>query len=142
MPVWILGSSLFGAQLAAYLGLPYAFASHFAPGALAQALEVYRDTFRPSERWPSRTSCWPSTSSQARTTPRARFLRSSMQQAFANLRTGHPGPLPRPVEGYAERLDPAARAMVDAGAGGLGGRFAGDGRGRLRQLASAIARTR
>ena len=113
VPVWILGSSLFGAQLAAYLGLPYAFASHFAPGALAQALEVYRDTYRPSERWPNPHFTLAANVFAGEDDDEGRFLQSSMQQAFVNLRTGHPGPLPRPVDGYAETLDPAARAMVD-----------------------------
>ncbi|MEC5322306.1 LLM class flavin-dependent oxidoreductase [Aurantimonas sp. A3-2-R12] len=113
VPVWILGSSLYGAQLAAHLGLPYAFASHFAPGALDQAVEVYRQTYRPSARWPKPHFMLAINVFAAASDEEGRVLKSSMQQAFVNLRTGEPGPLPRPVEDFAERVAPAAKAMVD-----------------------------
>ena len=113
VPVWILGSSLFGAQLAAHLGLPYAFASHFAPGALTQALEVYRETYRPSERWPQPHFMLAINVFAADSDDEAQLLKTSMQQAFVNLRTGRPGPLPRPMADFAEQVDPAAKAMVD-----------------------------
>ena len=113
VPVWILGSSLYGAQLAAHLGLPYAFASHFAPGALAQAVEVYRDSYRPSERWPEPHFMLAINVFAADSDEEGRVLKSSMQQAFVNLRTGMPGPLPRPVEDFEARVDPMAKSMVD-----------------------------
>ena len=113
VPVWILGSSLYGAQLAAHLGLPYAFASHFAPGALAQAVEVYRDSYRPSERWPEPHFMLAINVFAADSDEEGRVLKSSMQQAFVNLRTGMPGPLPRPVDDFEARVDPMAKSMVD-----------------------------
>ncbi|MBB3948954.1 LLM class flavin-dependent oxidoreductase [Aureimonas jatrophae] len=113
VPVWILGSSLYGAQLAAHLGLPYAFASHFAPGALDDAVEVYRQTYRPSERWPEPYFMLAANVFAAETRREALRLRSSMEQAFANLRTGHPGPLPRPVDDVDAVLPAGARAMLD-----------------------------
>ncbi|MBC7139362.1 MAG: LLM class flavin-dependent oxidoreductase [Defluviimonas sp.] len=97
VPVWMLGSSLYGAQLAAYLGLPYAFASHFAPAALEQAADVYRRTFRPSERLEKPYFMMAINVFGGEDDAEGAFLRSSMLQAFANLRTGKPGPLPRPV---------------------------------------------
>ncbi|MCB8837431.1 LLM class flavin-dependent oxidoreductase [Aurantimonas sp. VKM B-3413] len=113
VPLFILGSSLFGAQLAAHLGLPYAFASHFAPGALDQALEIYRETYRPSERWREPYFILAANVFAAETDEEAVYLKSSMQQAFVNLRTGNPGKLPRPIDDFVKRTDPAARAMVD-----------------------------
>ena len=113
VPIWILGSSLFGAQLAAHLGSPYAFASHFAPGALNQALEVYRETYRPSERWPAPHFMLAINVFAADTDEEALLLKTSMQQAFVNLRTGRPGPLPRPMADFEAEVDPMAKAMVD-----------------------------
>ncbi|WP_102960651.1 LLM class flavin-dependent oxidoreductase [Mangrovicella endophytica] len=113
VPVWILGSSLYGAQLAAHFGLPYAFASHFAPAALDQAVEIYRETYRPSQRWPRPHFMLAVNVFAAPTDREAAYLRSSMQQAFANLRTGRPGPLPRPVEDIDAVIDPSMRPMVD-----------------------------
>ncbi|MHA7884215.1 LLM class flavin-dependent oxidoreductase [Nitratireductor rhodophyticola] len=112
VPVWILGSSLYGAQLAAHLGLPYAFASHFAPAALEQAIEVYRQTFRPSEHLEKPHFMMALNVFAADTDAEGLFLKSSMQQAFANLRTGRPGPLPRPVENVIETFEPAIAAGV------------------------------
>ncbi|MCP3056607.1 LLM class flavin-dependent oxidoreductase [Aurantimonas marianensis] len=113
VPVWILGSSLYGAQLAAHLGLPYAFASHFAPGALDQAVEIYRETYRPSARWPKPHFMLAINVFAAASDEEGRVLKSSMQQAFVNLRSGNPGPLPRPVPDFAARVEPAAKAMVE-----------------------------
>ena len=112
VPIWILGSSTFGAQLAAHLGLPYAFASHFAPAEMSAAVRVYRDTFRPSERLAKPYVMLGYNVFAADTDAEARLLFSSVQQAFVNLRTGRPGKLPPPVEGYEARLDASARGMI------------------------------
>ena len=98
VPVWILGSSLYGAQLAAYLGLPYAFASHFAPDMLAQALDVYRTTFKPSAHLSQPYAMMAAGVCAAQTDAEAAYLRTSQYLAFARLRTGNPGKLPRPVD--------------------------------------------
>ena len=96
VPVWILGSSLYGAQLAAYLGLPYAFASHFAPAMLAEAAATYRATFRASQ-WLDRPHFMLAAGvAAAETDAEAEYLRSSQLLAFARLRMGQPGKLPRP----------------------------------------------
>ena len=113
VPLWILGSSLFGAQLAAQLGLPYAFASHFAPGELTNAIQVYRQTFKPSEQLDRPYVMLGYNVIAADTDDQARDLASSIHQAFVNLRTGRPGKLPAPLPGYYETLEPAARAMLD-----------------------------
>lgn len=112
VPVWILGSSLYGAQLAAMLGLPYAFASHFAPAELDHALEVYRSRFEPSEHLDKPRVMLGLNVVAAPTDAEAAYLFTSLQQAFVNLRSGRPGKLPPPVEGYAEGLEPAARAIL------------------------------
>jgi luciferase family oxidoreductase group 1 len=113
VPVWMLGSSLYGAQLAAALGLPYAFASHFAPADLDQALAVYRERFRASGDLEKPYAVPGLTVVAAETDAEARLLFSSLQQAFVNLRSGRPGPLPPPVEGYEQGLDPMAKGMLD-----------------------------
>ena len=113
VPIWILGSSTFGAQLAAHLGLPYAFASHFAPQELDRALDVYRSTFRPSDRLDRPYVMLGYNVFAADTDAEARTLFSSLQQAFVNLRSGRPGKLPPPVADYEAGLDPAARGMID-----------------------------
>ena len=113
VPVWILGSSLYGAQLAAALGLPYAFASHFAPAQLMEAIAIYRSEYRPSARWPKPHLMLAMNVFAAPSREEAEYLASSAQQAFVNLRSGRPGQLPPPVEGYRERLGPAERAMLD-----------------------------
>ncbi|HEX8240052.1 MAG TPA: LLM class flavin-dependent oxidoreductase [Allosphingosinicella sp.] len=113
IPVWILGSSLFGAQLAAMLGLPYAFASHFAPGQMTEAIRVYRDRFQPSARLDRPYVMLGFNAFAAETADEAELLATSVQQAFVNLRTGNPGKLPPPVPGYADTLPPQARAMLD-----------------------------
>jgi len=113
VPVWILGSSLFGAQLAALLGLPFAFASHFAPAELDRALAIYRERFRPSAQLDKPHVMAGVTMAAADTDLEAWRLFSSVQQAFVNLRTGRPGPLPPPLDDMDARLDPASRAMLD-----------------------------
>jgi luciferase family oxidoreductase group 1 len=112
--VWILGSSTFGAQLAAYLGLPYAFASHFAPAQMADAVAVYRERFRPSERLAAPHVMLGVNVFAAGTDAEARRLFSSLQQAFLNLRRGRAGKLPAPVDDLDSRLDPHGRAMLDS----------------------------
>ena len=112
VPVWILGSSLYGAQLAAHLGLPYAFASHFAPAALDHAAAIYRETYRPSARHPEPRFMMAVGVYAAETDAEAQRLMTSQAQAFANLRRGRPGPLPRPVPDLSLVLDPAERAMA------------------------------
>ncbi|RWH87843.1 MAG: LLM class flavin-dependent oxidoreductase [Mesorhizobium sp.] len=112
VPIWILGSSLYGAQLAAMLGLPYAFASHFAPAELDHALEVYRSRFQPSEQLDKPYVMLGLNVFAAPSDAEARLLFTSLQQAFVNLRTGRPGRLPPPVEGYEHDLDPMAKTML------------------------------
>jgi len=98
VPLWILGSSLYGAQVAALLGLPYAFASHFAPDGLLQALQVYRERFEPSDQLERPYAMAACNVIAAPGEAEARFLFTSQQQAFVNLRRGMPGQFPRPVE--------------------------------------------
>lgn len=98
IPVWLLGSSLYSAQLAAQLGLPFAFASHFAPDMLMQALHLYRENFKPSARLSQPYAMVCINIVAADSERDARFLFTSMQQQFINLRRGKPGPLPPPVE--------------------------------------------
>ena len=111
--VWMLGSSTYGAQLAAMLGLPYAFASHFAPAEMEHAVDIYRSRFQPSERLGEPNLMLGLNVFAAETDEEAQFLFSSLQQAFVNLRSGRPGKLPPPVEGYVASLDPMAKAMLD-----------------------------
>jgi luciferase family oxidoreductase group 1 len=113
VPVWILGSSLFGAQLAAMLGLPYAFASHFAPAAMMQAIALYRAEFKPSPQLARPYVMLGFNVFAAESDDQARLLATSMQQAFINLRTGRPSKLPPPVPGYLESLPAPARAMLE-----------------------------
>jgi luciferase family oxidoreductase group 1 len=113
VPVWILGSSLFGAQLAAMLGLPYAFASHFAPAQMMQAIALYRATFRPSVQLDKPYVMLGFNVFAADTDAEAAVLATSMQQAFVNLRTGRPSRLQAPLPGYLETLPGPARAMLD-----------------------------
>ena len=113
VPVWILGSSLFGAQLAAALGLPYAFASHFAPALMMQAISLYRAGFRPSAHLERPYVMLGFNVFAADTDEEARLIATSMQQAFVNIRTGHPTKLPRPVPGYLDQLGPNERALLD-----------------------------
>jgi luciferase family oxidoreductase group 1 len=114
VPVWILGSSLFGAQLAAALGLPYAFASHFAPQMMMQAIEIYRANFRPSDQLDKPYVMLGFNVFAAETDAEARWRATSMQQAFVNLRSGRPTRLKPPVEGYLDLLGPGERGMLDS----------------------------
>lgn len=112
VPVWVLGSSLFGAQLAAELGLPYSFASHFAPGQMMDAIKVYRERFKPSQHLDKPHVMLGFSVFAADSEEEGQFLASSWQQAMIALRTGRPGKLPPPVAGFLESLDPMKRSMV------------------------------
>lgn len=114
VPVWILGSSTFGAQLAAHLGLPYAFASHFAPQQLMQAIRIYRETFKPSAQLDRPYVMAGFNIFAADSEAEAHLLASSWQQSFVNLRSGRPGRLPPPVENYRGRVGPAENALLDS----------------------------
>jgi len=114
VPIWILGSSLFGAQLAAHLGLPFAFASHFAPAQMMQALDLYRTTFKPSAELQKPYTMLGFNVFSADTDGEAQILATSMQRAFVNLRSGRPARLPPPLPGYAEQVGPAERAMLQS----------------------------
>ena len=111
--LWMLGSSLFGAQLAARLGLPYAFASHFAPDHLDAALAAYRSQFRPSPHLDKPHAMAAMTVIAADSDAEAELLASSQDQAFVRLRSGDPGQLPPPVPGYRDSLPASARAMLE-----------------------------
>lgn len=112
VPVWILGSSLFGAQLAAMLGLPFAFASHFAAADLEGAIAIYRGRFEPSEYLDKPYVMLGMNVVAADTDEEAHFLQSSRLQAFVSLRTGRPGLIQPPVENYEETLDAIGRATL------------------------------
>lgn len=114
VPVWILGSSTFGAQLAAALGLPYAFASHFAPQQMMQAMAIYRANFRPSARLAKPYVMLGFNIFAADTDEEAVFRASSWQQAFVNLRSGRPGRLPPPQANYLNQVGPGERALLDS----------------------------
>jgi luciferase family oxidoreductase group 1 len=111
VPVWILGSSTYGAQLAAMLGLPYGFASHFAPGMMMEAIAIYRQRFRPSARLDKPNVMLGLNLVAADTDEEARFLFSSTQQSFLNIRRGRPAKLPPPVANM--EIDAYGRAMLD-----------------------------
>jgi luciferase family oxidoreductase group 1 len=113
VPVWILGSSLFGAQLAAELGLPYAFASHFAPEQMMQAVDLYRTRFRPSEQLERPYVMLGFNVFAADTDEEARYLASSRQQAFISQRRGRPVLLPPPIVDFESRLTPPERSLLD-----------------------------
>jgi luciferase family oxidoreductase group 1 len=113
VPIWILGSSLFGAQLAAALGLPFAFASHFAPAALDQALALYRGQFRPSAQQDRPYVMAGVNVFAADRDDQAQLLVTSLQQAFVQLRRGRPTRLPPPLPDFDSQLLPHERAMLD-----------------------------
>ena len=138
VPVWILGSSLFGAQLAAALGLPYAFASHFAPAQMMQAIDVYRSEFRPSDAHPRGHLMLGVNVFAAGTEREARLLMSSVQQAFVAMRTGRGGRLRPPVEDYEATLGPVERAILDQA---LSCSFAGTADEVKKGLDAFVART-
>ncbi|HSG32996.1 MAG TPA: LLM class flavin-dependent oxidoreductase [Sphingomonadaceae bacterium] len=110
--MWMLGSSLFGAQLAARLGMPYAFASHFAPDHLDEALAIYRRDFRPSTSMERPHVMVAMSVIAGETDEEAAFLASSQDQAFVRLRTGDPGKLPPPKEGFRENLPPELQPII------------------------------
>lgn len=114
LPIWILGSSLFGAQLAAVLGLPYAFASHFAPQQMMQAVALYRANFRPSAQLAKPYVMLGFNVFAADSDEQAALLATSMQQAFVNLRSGRPARLPPPLADYPKQLGPSERALLDS----------------------------
>ncbi|MCP3064529.1 LLM class flavin-dependent oxidoreductase [Myxococcus sp. K38C18041901] len=114
VPLWILGSSLFGAQLAAVMGLPYAFASHFAPQQLLSALRVYRANFRPSAVLDKPHAMVGLNVFAADTEPEAQKLFTSLLQAFINLRRGRPGQLPPPVDSMDGRITEYELAEVES----------------------------
>jgi len=113
VPVWILGSSTYGAQLAAMLGLPFGFASHFAPGMMMDAIAIYRERFRPSAQLQKPNVMLGLNLVAADTDEEARFLFTSTQQSFLNIRRGRPGKLPPPVTDMESRIDRYGQAMLD-----------------------------
>ena len=113
VPIWILGSSTFGAQVAAALGLPFAFASHFAPALLGEASAIYRERFKPSEQVKEPYLMLGVNVVAANTDAEGRFLASSGRQSFAALRAGRPVTLPPPSKEW-ER-EPSETATVDQG---------------------------
>lgn len=113
VPVWILGSSTYGAQMAAFYGLPYAFASHFAPQELTSALRIYRKSFRPSPHLKKPFFMLAANIFAADTDEEGRILKTSMQQAFINLRGGMPGALPKPVKDLQALVGEKSLAMVE-----------------------------
>ena len=110
--LWVLGSSLYGAQLAAHLGLPYAFASHFAPDTLDEALTIYRRDFKPSPHLRQPYVMAGFNIFAADTREEAELIATSQMQTFVALRTGTPGRLKPPVEGYRDMLPMQAQAML------------------------------
>ncbi|TGX52906.1 LLM class flavin-dependent oxidoreductase [Sphingomonas gei] len=136
--LWILGSSLFGAQLAAALGLPYAFASHFAPGLIDEAGDVYRRNFRPSAALDKPHLALGFNVFGADSDDEAEYLATSQQQAFVAIRTGRGIQLPPPVRGYRDSLGAQGNAMLEQvlSASAIGGPE------KVRaQLAAFVART-
>jgi luciferase family oxidoreductase group 1 len=138
VPLWILGSSLYGAQLAAILGLPFAFASHFAPAMLAQAVAIYRQRFRPSAQLAAPHVMLGVAVVAAESDEEARYLFSSLQQSTLNNRLGRPGRVPPPVRDFEAQLDPYARAVV---ADALGAAMVGGPETVRRALAEFVAET-
>jgi len=136
VPVWLLGSSLYGAQLAAYLGLPYAFASHFAPALLEDAADTYRSTFRASKWLDAPYFMMAAGVCAADTDDQAQYLRSSQILAFGRLRSGRPGKLPPPTHDLSE-VSGLDRQGVDEA---LSCAAVGDPAAIRGQLAALIAR--
>ena len=115
VPIWILGSSLYGAQLAALLGLPFGFASHFAPAMMMDAIKVYREHFKPSMQQKEPYVMLGYNVCAADTMEEAKFIRSSGLQSFLSMRAGKPTQLPPPVEDFEDSLDPTSRNMLKTG---------------------------
>jgi luciferase family oxidoreductase group 1 len=139
VPLWILGSSLYGAQVAAVLGLPYAFASHFAPDEMMRALEVYRASFQPSEQLTKPHAMLTVNVFAAETDAEARRHFTSLQLAFLNLRRGNPGQVPPPVDDIESVSTPMERAGVEHA---LSCSFVGSAATVERGLRDFLARTR
>ena len=113
VPLWLLGSSLYGAQLAAMMGLPFAFASHFAPDMLLQALNIYRSTFRPSAQLQKPHAMVVANVLAADTDDEARFLFTSVQQSMTNLLRGTPGPMQPPINDIDDYWSPPEKAGAE-----------------------------
>ncbi|MEQ9316106.1 MAG: LLM class flavin-dependent oxidoreductase [Henriciella sp.] len=113
IPLWILGSSLFGAQLAAHLGLPYAFASHFAPQAMEQAIRIYRETFQPSAQLKEPYVMLGFNMVAADTDEEAHLLASSLRRTFVNLRRGTPTRLAPPDLAFDAEIQPHEKIMLE-----------------------------
>jgi luciferase family oxidoreductase group 1 len=139
IPIWILGSSLFGAQLAAMLGLPYAFASHFAPQMMMEAIDVYRRQFQPSEQLGEPYVMLGFNAIVADTDEEAHLLATSVQQAFVSLRAGNAIQLPPPKPGYADELPLESRAILRSV---LSASAIGSPETARRQLAEFVDRTK
>ncbi|HRA79757.1 MAG TPA: LLM class flavin-dependent oxidoreductase [Burkholderiaceae bacterium] len=138
VPLWILGSSLYGAQLAAHLGLPYAFASHFAPDALAQALAVYRENFRPSAQLERPHAMVGINVVGADTDDEARRLFTSLQQRFTDMMRNARGQLSPPIDDIESYWTPAEKAQVSRM---LACSFVGSPATILRELARFVEAT-
>jgi luciferase family oxidoreductase group 1 len=117
VPVWLLGSSLFSARLAAALGLPFAFASHFAPDAMDAALAIYRREFRPSARLPQPYAVLGLNVVAAQSDAEARYLFTTQQQSFINLRRGQPGLVPAPIDDIEAFWTPTEKLGVERALG-------------------------
>ncbi|HSD17001.1 MAG TPA: LLM class flavin-dependent oxidoreductase [Thermomonas sp.] len=139
VPVWILGSSLFGARLAAALGLPYAFASHFAPAAMDEALALYRREFQPSARLGQPCAMLALNAIGADTRAEARRLFTTQQQSFVRLRRGHLGLVPPPIDDIEAFWTPAEKSMV---AESLACNVVGDAADLREGIAAFVARHR
>jgi luciferase family oxidoreductase group 1 len=139
VPVWLLGSSLFSAQLAAMLGLPFAFASHFAPDDMLQALDLYRGRFEPSQYLDRPHAMLAANVLAADTDAQARRQFTSQQQSFINLRRGMPGQVPPPIDDMDAFWSPAEKAMVDRS---LAVSFVGSSQTVERQLGAFLDATR
>ncbi|ADO72188.1 LLM class flavin-dependent oxidoreductase [Stigmatella aurantiaca] len=114
VPIWLLGSSLFSAELAAHLGLPFAFASHFAPDLMMDALRLYRHGFRPSAQLSKPYAMLGINVFAAETDAEARRLMTSVQQQFINLRRGRPGQLQPPIDNIEELWSPLERLGIES----------------------------
>ncbi len=139
VPIWLLGSSLFSAQLAAMLGLPFAFASHFAPDLMKQALEIYRSRFQPSKKLDRPYAMLGANVLAADTEAEARRQFTSQQQSFINLRRGSPGQVPPPIDDIDSYWSRAEKAMVERS---LAVSFVGSAETVQRGLAGFIESTR
>ena len=137
VPIWILGSSTFGAQVAAALGLPFAFASHFAPAQLTEATQIYRSTFEPSDRLARPHLMLGVNIVAADTDDDARFLASSGRQSFASLRQGHPIELPPPSREWEREASPADGESAPTRVS-----FVGGAESVRRQMETFVAATR